>query len=60
MATLRKWLNAHKFQMHALAFGVMILTPMLMYITAQGETIVWIWILLALFAAGNFLALSVP
>jgi predicted MFS family arabinose efflux permease len=46
--------------MHALAFGVMILTPMLMYITAQGETIVWIWILLALFAAGNFLALSVP
>jgi len=60
MIILRKWLSTHKFQMHALAFGLMILMPVLMFIAAQGQAVVWIWIFLALFAMGNLLALSVP
>jgi hypothetical protein len=60
MISFRNWLNAHKFQMHALAFGLMILTPILMFLAAQSQVIAWIWVFLALFVLGNLLALSVP
>ena len=60
MIILQNFLNTHKFQVHALAFGLMIVTPVLMFFAAQGEAIVWIWFLLALFGVGNLLALSVP
>lgn len=60
MLILRNWLNGHKFQVHSLAFGLMIITPVLMFVAAQGEAVVWIWVFLALFAVGNLLALSVP
>ena len=60
MTILRNWLNTHKFQVHALAFGLMMVTPVLMFIAAQGEAVAWIWFLLALFGVGNLLALSVP
>jgi uncharacterized membrane protein len=60
MTILRDWLNTHKFQVHALAFGLMMVMPVLMFIAAQGEAVVWIWVLLSLFVVGNLLALSVP
>jgi len=60
MTTLRDWLNAHKFQVHSLAFGLMVLTPALMFIAAPCAAMGWIWFFLALFAVGNLLALSVP
>jgi hypothetical protein len=60
MTSLRDWLNAHKFQVHSLAFGLMVLTPAFMFIAAQGAAMGWIWFFLALFAVGNLLALSVP
>jgi uncharacterized membrane protein len=57
---MRKWLNTHKFQVHTLAFGLMIVTPVLMFLAAQGQAAAWIWVYLAFFAVGNLLALSVP
>jgi uncharacterized membrane protein len=60
MKSLQTWLNTHKFQVHALAFGLMMVTPVLMFFAAQGEAMGWIWFLLALFGVGNLLALSVP
>jgi uncharacterized membrane protein len=60
MTILRNWLNTHKFQVHALAFGLMMVTPVTMFFAAQGGAVVWIWFFLALFVAGNLLALSVP
>lgn len=60
MTLLRNWLNVHKFQTLALAFGLMIVTPILMFIAAQDQAVVWIWVLVVLFAVGNLLALSVP
>jgi hypothetical protein len=60
MTTLRNWLSAHKFQVHALAFGLMMVTPVLMFFAAQGEAMGWIWFFLTLFGVGNLLALSVP
>ncbi len=59
MTILRDWFNTHKFQVHALAFGLMMVTPVLMFIAAQSEAVVWIWVFLALFGVGNLLALSV-
>jgi len=60
MIILRNWFTTHKFQVQTLAFGLMIVTPVLMFIAAQGEDVVWIWVLLGLFGVGNLLALSVP
>lgn len=60
MTPLRNWLNTHKFQIHSLAFGLMIITPCLMFIAAQVAAVIWIWVFLAFFAIGNLLALSVP
>lgn len=60
MTTLRNWLNTHKFQVHVLAFGLMMVTPVLMFFAAQGDAMGWIWFFLALFGVGNLLALSVP
>jgi uncharacterized membrane protein len=60
MTIMRNWLNAHKFQLHTLAFGLMIVTPVLMFIAAQSQAVIWIGVYLALFAVGNLLALSVP
>lgn len=60
MTILRDWLITHKFQVHALAFGLMMVTPVLLFFAAQGGAVIWIWFLLGLFAVGNILALSVP
>ena len=60
MTILQNWLNTHKFQMHALAFGLMMVTPVLMFLAAQGGAVGWIWVFLGLFVVGNLLALSVP
>lgn len=57
-ASLR-WLREHKFEVHSLAFGLMIISAALLYAAAETDATGWIWFLLGLFITGNLLALAV-
>ena len=57
MSTLLKKLSDHKFQVHTLAFGLMMIPPVFMYLAAVRGASGWIWILVGLVVSGNLLAL---
>ena len=52
-----KWLQTHKFQAHTLAFLLIALPPIPMYIAVQRGATSWIWPLLAPVILGNLLEL---
>jgi hypothetical protein len=54
---MMKWLQTHKFQAHTLAFLLIALPPIPMYLAVQGGATGWIWPLLALVISGNLLEL---
>ncbi len=51
------WLSDHKFKVHLLAFALMVLPPVPMYMAAQRDAAGWIWFLLGFVVAGNLLVL---
>ena len=59
MQSFLKLPSAHKFQAHLLAFLLMVLPPMGMYLAARNGAVGWIWVLLAIVVLGNLLAIAV-
>jgi hypothetical protein len=59
MARFLKWLSTHKFEVHTLAFLMMVLPPVPLYIAAQRGAELWIWALMAPVVAANILVLLV-
>jgi len=53
MANMRAWLQKYTFNIHTLAFLLMMLSSFGLYFAAQADAIGWIWGLIALFAACN-------
>lgn len=58
MSNRLEWLSEHKFGVHLAAFLLMILLPVGMYMAAQRDATNWIWALLGLIVAGNFLTIA--
>jgi len=56
MNTLLKALSGHKFQIHTLAFALMIIPPVFMFMAAVQDAYGWIWFLVCLVVFGNILA----
>jgi len=59
MTNLHNWIRSHKFEAHLLAFLLMVIPPVPLYLAAQRDAAAWIWGLLALVILGNLLALVV-
>jgi hypothetical protein len=57
MITIPQYFKQRRFQVHILAFLLMILPPVAMYFAAQQGITGAIWALLALVVLGNLLAL---
>jgi hypothetical protein len=55
MNKLLKKLSDHNFQVHTLAFALMTVPPVFMYLAAVRGASGWIWILVGLVASGNIL-----
>ncbi len=53
LSDLRNWLQKYTFNIHTLAFLLMMLSSLGLYFAAQADAIGWIWSLIALFAACN-------
>lgn len=60
MSPFRTWLNRHKFQAYLLAFVLMVLPPVPLYLAARQGAFAWIWLLIGLVVVGNVLAIVVP
>ncbi len=54
---MQKWLTKNKFEVHLVAFMLMVLTPIPLYYAAQSGATGLIWILLGFVICGNILAL---
>ena len=54
---MQKWLTKNKFEVHLVAFLLIILPPIPLYYAAQSGASGLIWALLALVICGNLLAL---
>jgi VIT1/CCC1 family predicted Fe2+/Mn2+ transporter len=54
---MQKWLTKNKFEVHLVAFLLMVLPPIPLYYAAQSGASGLIWALLALVICGNLLAL---
>ncbi|MEW5870569.1 MAG: hypothetical protein AB1894_14945 [Chloroflexota bacterium] len=59
MNNLRNWLGKHPFEVHLIAFTLMILPPIPIYLAAQRGATGWIIALLGLVVLGNLLELLV-
>jgi len=59
MSKNSRWLQKHTYPIHTLAFGMMILAPLGLYLAAQSGSIPWMWTLIGLFAISNGLLLVV-
>jgi hypothetical protein len=57
MSALLQKLSNHKFQAHSLAFALMMIPPVFMYLAAVRGATGWIWILVGMVASGNIIAL---
>jgi formate/nitrite transporter FocA (FNT family) len=51
------WMRKHKFEAHSIAFLLMILPPILLYLAAQDGAVTWIIVLLIPVVLGNILEL---
>ena len=59
MTRILNWIKAHKFETHVIAFLLMVLPPVPLYLAAQRGANGWIWFWLGLVIGGNLLALGV-
>jgi len=59
MSKNSRWLEEHTYPIHTLAFLVMILASLGLYLAAQSGSIPWMWTLIGLFAISNGLLLVV-
>jgi uncharacterized membrane protein len=59
MNKVTAWMNTHKFETHAIIFGLMILSSVGLYWAAQAAQAGWLWGLLGVFVAANASALLV-
>jgi hypothetical protein len=59
MTQLMQWLHKHNFWAYLLAFLLMILPPVGLYVAAQAGATGWIWALLAMIVLGNALVLLI-
>lgn len=53
-------LSKRKFQAYLLAFALMILPPVPLYLAARQGREAWVWLLIGLVVIGNLLAIVVP
>jgi hypothetical protein len=54
------WFKKHTYELHLLAFSIMVLTSIGMYFTAMAGALPLTILLIGVFALANFLVLSVP
>jgi hypothetical protein len=54
---LLQWFKDHKFEAHLLAFLLMTIPSVFLYIAAQGGATGWIWVLLIPVVIGNIFVL---
>lgn len=54
---MQKWLTKNKFEVHLVAFLLMVLPPIPLYFAAQNGATGLIWVLLGFVICGNLLAL---
>lgn len=59
MKNFQSWLDRHKFGAHLVAFFVMVLVPLALYLAARNGAGGAIWALLGLFALANLLVVLV-
>ena len=59
MRKMIEWLRTNKYESYLLAFALMVLPPIPMYIAAQQGASGWIWSLIGLIIIGNLIALVV-
>jgi hypothetical protein len=60
LRTFLDWLYRRKFQAYLLAFALMVLPPVPLYLAARQGADAWIWLLIGLVVFGNILAIVVP
>lgn len=53
MPIIKNWLLQHTYEIHSLAFALMILSSAGLYFAARAGAMGWILILLAIFILGN-------
>ena len=54
-----KWLSEHKFEAHLTSFLLMVLSSIGLILLVQADLIILIWLVIAVFAAANMLAVFV-
>ena len=57
MTRFLNWLSDHKYEVHLLAFMLMVLPAIPLYFAVQQDAIMLIWGLLLIVVSGNILAL---
>ena len=53
------WLHKYKFQAHLVGFLLMALSSAGMILQMQSENVVFIWLMIVIFAAANLLAIFI-
>jgi len=53
------WLSKHKFQAHLIAFLLMVISSIGMIFSLQQDSTIFTWLLVAVFAAANILAIFI-
>jgi len=54
-----EWLSKHKFQAHLSAFFLMVISSIGMIFSIQQNSTIFTWLLVAVFAAANILAIFI-
>jgi hypothetical protein len=54
-----QWLQKHKYESHLMAFLLMAIPPVPLYLAAQHGATGWIWFLISLVILGNLVVLIV-
>lgn len=60
MRRFQSWLSQKKFELHLIAFVLMMMSPIGMYLAAQGNASGWTWVLLWVVIVANLLVVIVP
>ena len=60
MRRFQSWLSQIKFELHLIAFILMVLSPIGMYFAAQGNASGWTWVMLWVVIVANLLVVIVP
>jgi hypothetical protein len=53
------WIKQHKFELALLAFILMVLPPVGLFLAAERGDTSWIWVLLGVVIAGNLISLFI-